>query len=653
MQNDNGMTLNMTIEGIIYDNAAEYSIITVKSRQRVSCGNISEKGDISKRRSITCTTGDKLYACEQCDKQFMRLSSLRDHAKEHAPEKPYYCAECDMGFVYASIFRRHMVKHNNGISTPYLCSVCAKLFSNVDSLRQHVQRTHSTERPYACDKCNKTYKKISELKDHMRKHTGERPFSCEKCCKSFGLKSSLYAHNLTRAHKLGKRSEKKNFSCEQCGVSFKTLSTLTRHVSNTCRTEAPNAGKEIRHLRDNCAQGFTNAVALQVHHVNCCVPNTSNLLLQNKKCRPYVCPICLHGLSNPRSFRVHISNHSDKKPYKCASCSRSYLFLVELEQHMRRHTGERPYSCETCGSGFMRMSSLQSHLRLHRGLKSRDMPLDKHFRCQHCEKPFRRMCEVKKHINAVHLGLRPYVCEMCTASFTTKEGLQRHFRNHSGEKPYRCEHCGKGFGEPLYLRLHMQRHTDEKHVLCEVCSRAFSDYHSLKVHMVTHASVKPHECEVCHKRFSRTNTLRHHQALFHMDLEKMLGKAEPLIKCNQCDKCFVGKHSLMQHMAKHSTDRQFKCEQCIAAFKHCCSLQKHIQSAHFGDKPFACEICRKSFSTKAAMRRHTKIHVIDTDISEHNNHYESQMNNTSVDIDKESKSLISIGSTANNKTEKM
>lgn len=48
---------------------------------------------------------------------------------------------------------------------------------------------------------------------------------------------------------------------------------------------------------------------------------------------------------------------------------------------------------------------------------------------------------LQKHINKVHLNIRPYVCDQCGMSYGDECELKAHIARHDREKKFKCEVC--------------------------------------------------------------------------------------------------------------------------------------------------------------------------------------------------------------------
>jgi hypothetical protein len=54
-----------------------------------------------------------------------------------------------------------------------------------------------------------------------------------------------------------------------------------------------------------------------------------------------------------------------------------------------------------------------------------------------------------------------YACVLCPATFTLKNNLQRHRKQHLGVHPYPCPCCGKGYTSRLNLHKHLNNYHRE------------------------------------------------------------------------------------------------------------------------------------------------------------------------------------------------
>lgn len=97
-------------------------------------------------------------------------------------EKVYACNMCDRCYKYSSSLKIHMRTHT--LEKPYVCKICGKDYKQYTSLMYH-KRTHTGEQPYSCTICFKKYKQSGSLTAHMRVHTGQRPFLCSVCGRGF------------------------------------------------------------------------------------------------------------------------------------------------------------------------------------------------------------------------------------------------------------------------------------------------------------------------------------------------------------------------------------------------------------------------------------------------------------------------------------
>ena len=135
---------------------------------------------------------------------------------------------------------------------------------------------------------------------------------------------------------------------------------------------------------------------------------------------------------------------------------------------------------------------------------------------------------------------------------------------------------------------------------CETCNKEFRDRRALKKHRVVHdASLKKAECSHCHLKFRCNNMLRRHVASFHGSAQ-----APPTAhRCEMCDWAGFTKISLKEHQKSH-----LKCshEDCNRRFKTFFLAMKHARLHAAADNK--CPQCDKKFIYKRILVDHLKRH---------------------------------------------
>ncbi|XP_017110887.1 putative zinc finger protein 840 [Drosophila elegans] len=270
----------------------------------------------------------------------------------------------------------------------------------------------------------------------------------------------------------------------------------------------------------------------------------------------------------------------DIPPFKCPHCPEIVQTLRELDLHMLTHQpslGGGCY-CNICSIQFHNAEEFDSHKQLH----------------------LRGVAEVK------------FNCELCTASFREKANYDEHLRRHN---------------EELFLpSLALNHSIMESGVAEEEEARAESEVSrgsgSGRKKRAGQASkspevladdedpvsgggsdiAKPYGCEVCRRSFATPGHLNAHR-IVHQD------ERERCYKCDypQCNKSFVARNSLFEHLKQHYSNEEFKCDICGKTFKSTKNLQNHKQ-IHDKVKRYVCQICGSAFAQAAGLYLHKRRH---------------------------------------------
>tara|TARA_Y100000592_G_scaffold36073_1_gene57247 strand:- start:236 stop:1279 length:1044 start_codon:yes stop_codon:yes gene_type:complete len=182
---------------------------------------------------------------------------------------------------------------------------------------------------------------------------------------------------------------------------------------------------------------------------------------------------------------------------------------------------DKKHKCELCKYASKYKQNLTRHINaVHLKLKP--------FACPHegCAFKCSRKCNLKKHVNEVHLKLQPFVCphEGCDFKSSTQRILDQHFNAvHLKLKPYACpyESCEYTCSYKASLKKHVNEvHLKLKPFACphEGCAFKCSSKCDLKKHVdAVHLKLKPYTCNVCdfacaQKRYLEAHVLRRHVA---------------------------------------------------------------------------------------------------------------------------------------------
>ena len=85
-----------------------------------------------------------------------------------------------------------------------------------------------------------------------------------------------------------------------------------------------------------------------------------------------------------------------------------------------------------------------------------DHVVDTGLKCTICYSIFKTKQNLKKHIDGVHEGKKPFKCDVCDASFSQKINLTEHVASvHEGKKPFKCNICDASFSHRGNLNKHV------------------------------------------------------------------------------------------------------------------------------------------------------------------------------------------------------
>lgn len=361
----------------------------------------------------------------------------------------------------------------------HFCPICPKKLSSALDLRSHAH-THKTLKSYMRGKkvSPNTVFRANPLKSVSIFNRPQSYHHCPTCNEYLHIESFF-------RHVENHRSEE-NFECNKCDRVFRKMSHLNVHKVRAHLAEFP-------YKCEVCKKGFVIKRNYDCH-----------VLTHTSKVLPHKCQYCYKSFANPGHLRRHLLIHTENVSYglkykvnRCYFCKRSFKNIQDLLDHrdncesraLRPTTRTRIYmkpgetkkfQCPICPRSYHFIEGLEAHTRrIHNNSKSSKIL------CSMCGK-----CVSNIYIHmAGHEGEKPYKCDLCPKTFTTKSVLKQHLLVHSGAKPFVCSKCGKPFNNYYNLQVHERIHKGDRCHKCVICDKGFLEKSYLNKHMRTHQNV--------------------------------------------------------------------------------------------------------------------------------------------------------------------
>ncbi|XP_053385515.1 uncharacterized protein LOC128550456 [Mercenaria mercenaria] len=269
-----------------------------------------------------------------------------------------------------------------------------------------------------------------------------------------------------------------------------------------------------------------------------------------------LCDICGKSFKTKSGCTRHRKSHEDRCKYSCDVCGAEFIGRDVYSRHQKQHKSQekepvqkrkgnekkRPVVvCKLCGQIFSGMDSFRVHKNKHLG---------KRYYCTRCAKSFTTRDQLKLH-ERDHDNVRSFQCPHCSAQFKRKSNLNRHIQQHEGARRYVCHICGKAFVLNESLTSHMKVHQTAPLLSCGVCAATFKYENSLKTHLKIHSNLKDFKCKICSREFLRKRTLEDHLKVHEKGTDRKALFTTPVEFCTLCSKGFANAYGLKRHMRKH------------------------------------------------------------------------------------------------------
>ncbi|MBN3313784.1 ZN878 protein, partial [Atractosteus spatula] len=173
---------------------------------------------------------------------------------------------------------------------------------------------------YVCSVCGKVYSYLESFRNHQKLHRSAGApappcaYPCPDCGKVFSRPAALGSHR--QAHRLAEDAPP-DFHCAQCRKPFNSVQTWRSHLQ-LHRAKA--------HWCQACAKGFKDRAQLERH-------------LLRHDLKRHKCDLCHKAFRVPAELRYHRNTHTGARPYRCELCQKTFSQLGNLITHRKKHLG--------------------------------------------------------------------------------------------------------------------------------------------------------------------------------------------------------------------------------------------------------------------------------------------------------------------------
>lgn len=197
------------------------------------------------------------------------------------------------------------------------------------------------------------------------------------------------------------------------------------------------------------------------------------------------CPICEKKFPTQTSLYWHKEqDHSESYQLKktCHICSKEYTDHHVLRRHLEAVHPIETATCTICHKTFKSAINLESHMR------TTHAPPEAAKTCDVCKKTFKCGMHLRIHISAVHPPEGGVVCDICDRPFVSRRYLSAHRKIHVKKRAFHCTICEKTFKRLVDVGKHVRKvHKKPETPVsrCLKCNGRFNNDDELHQHIIT------------------------------------------------------------------------------------------------------------------------------------------------------------------------
>ncbi|XP_070491850.1 zinc finger protein 420-like [Chironomus tepperi] len=600
------------------------------------CGiSLSSSYNLRIHTETRCST-EKNHICDICQSRFLTVHSLKTHIKSiHQEKKKFVCSHCGKPFASKGQLTVHERSHNK--EKPFICKECGKAFSHRETLVTH-STIHTKIKPYACENCNHTFSCVGNLIKHrkVRPNTCGLPiFTNQKICKRAGVKcpKGKAPDIIVDSSNVQQDSVTSDIQTEIVLIQEEKQELPYDDHQYIVITESQNPSEADiqQNMKDFTKKEMEvfDFMSFDIRHVQEQDQQTENVQEQDQ----YTENEQKQEPDTENAQEMIVEELIDEPEYLDESFEGSYEAIeetnetdniiemiddeFEILQYLTIDNDQ--FLCKLCPKIYSKRNISVKHLKKEHKIvlsnfnydntnRYRKPQKNQVWKCKYCPKKYTSAKTVERH-EKVHGkdGNLIHKCTCCTLYFQTIEDMEDHqFQSHTDRLVCDIQDCLKRFDNPEKLFSHKKySHSENKYqpkkysFVCSVCGRNFNTKVALSDHERSDCGANPiYKCEHCERFYHSAGSLKVHMTVHTAELN---------YQCRFCQKKFRTKGQLTVHNRIHLMLKPFKCkfQDCKAEFAHRESLLTH-HTIHTGIKRFECEKCLARFSCLSNLLAHRR-----------------------------------------------
>ncbi|XP_056008982.1 homeotic protein spalt-major-like isoform X3 [Ostrea edulis] len=550
-----------------------------------------------------------------------KLQQLVDNL-ENKVSDPNQCVICHRVLSCKSALQMHYRIHTG--ERPYKCKICGRAFTTKGNLKTHMG-VHRMKPPirmmHQCPVCHKSFTNLLVLQQHIRSHAslpGMPPMPDMSHFKAFG--------NFPRPMEWGHRPFDLSFRHEperELDLS-KTSPTyqLQRSKGYEYEVEDRDLSRDMDDVYSDEQQIRNEGEAIQNGEVHMDETNEDGRDGDNKKDHTKDRP------ARPESTKSDASKGSGRSASPNTEDESNSLFLPTSNLSPGIGMGAMPLYNTSLAALEERVRAIDSSMASHRynpfGLNgyphiqmekknlddNGDLSDSEEHGSADDSKPGTPALSVNSEgsnsINGFMMGgdKLSTTCNICFKTFACRSALDIHYRSHTKERPYKCEVCDRTFTTKGNMKQHMLTHKIRD--LPNSFSNNSNSSENLENDENSNDSITEEKKPEDQPRLQASSKVSESSNQERQAIAPAVSSSGGSNYTSNGGGTSNGSQDSSPFLRR--TPLKHQCQVCQKGFSSASALQIHIRT-HTGDKPFKCNVCGKAFTTKGNLKVHMGTHM--------------------------------------------